>query len=70
MSGSFTYLRWALLGLFYAIVIGFGVTEAVAKPQIGASVRDGTCPHYRPYRCMCDEQRYGCAVEPGSLCVC
>ncbi len=38
MSRSFTHLRRALLGVSCAVTFGFGVSEALAKPQPAAAI--------------------------------
>ena len=44
MSRSFIHLRWALLGVSYAVVFGFGATQAFTGPPTSPAVRGPFCP--------------------------
>jgi hypothetical protein len=74
MKGSMTYLRRGLLGLAFAGSLGFGATQALATPALGAPAAAGVCPdegydyYYYPCAYSCYRQQGYCAA--GGVCRC
>lgn len=72
MSRSLTYLRRGLLGLAVTGSLGFGATQAFARPDqaMGNCPNEGYDYYYEPCKSGCPRPWLGAYCSTGGWCVC